>query len=108
MGRKGGISGWPWSLNRVTRNGQRLAVCSLPTSPRLAGTITTKELGTVMRSLGQNPTGEAGDQHESGVTHCALCLECRLGAPPSRSVRMRLMTYAFACDSRSLSTGRRG
>lgn len=30
--------------------------CCLPAARCLQGTITTKELGTVMRSLGQNPT----------------------------------------------------
>ena len=50
------------SPNRVTRNGMllpsRRAPCSSPSL--VSGTITTKELGTVMRSLGQNPTGESG------------------------------------------------
>lgn len=31
-------------------------ICDLLTPLLVAGTITTKELGTVMRSLGQNPT----------------------------------------------------
>jgi calmodulin len=43
-----GYGGWLFSLLGKTLQGSSISTC--------AGCITTKELGTVMRSLGQNPT----------------------------------------------------